>query len=429
MAKVFKPDRIRMSCAGYESVAHVPVLFDNEKRYCRVHNRYLREKALGEIGNGNLQPIEIHEPLADTSINNTASALGIHLDWCDATNNDWTLVDYKVGVLQFQNDMKSGRWSPTNKPLEASTANIRADEVTRFLSWAGQNNLRRPFAARYRESTRIITGVVTVVPAVSRSRRRIGRAKESRTASMAAGVWLPAPVVVRDWLQRLKERRGYAKYLAARFILETGTRADETVLITPDQIPQRETLEELARAGQIKAPVALEHTKGGRPRTILVAIPFLLDIRKWIDGKYMRLRWLWRKRTGKSPDNLLFLSDSRDHEGTAISYQTLYRCFKLKPGPKKWHPHFGRHAYACFTVLYALEREAKIARRTVSEMGADWAVSRGGWILKSLKKQLGHLNEQTTEMYLEWLSTAVGLAGIASGWHNYLAGDATEAEL
>jgi hypothetical protein len=30
---------------GFETVAHVPVLFDSNSRYCREFNRYLRERA------------------------------------------------------------------------------------------------------------------------------------------------------------------------------------------------------------------------------------------------------------------------------------------------------------------------------------------------------------------------------------------------
>jgi hypothetical protein len=45
MAKVVTPDPQRLTERGYESVAHVPVIFDSQGRYCREHNRYLRERA------------------------------------------------------------------------------------------------------------------------------------------------------------------------------------------------------------------------------------------------------------------------------------------------------------------------------------------------------------------------------------------------
>ena len=45
MAKVFHPDAGRLADRGYASVAHVPVIYDGDGRYCRAHNRYLRERA------------------------------------------------------------------------------------------------------------------------------------------------------------------------------------------------------------------------------------------------------------------------------------------------------------------------------------------------------------------------------------------------
>lgn len=48
MAKMFMPDPKRLSDLGFASVAHVPVLFDGKHRYCQIHNRFLRERALGE---------------------------------------------------------------------------------------------------------------------------------------------------------------------------------------------------------------------------------------------------------------------------------------------------------------------------------------------------------------------------------------------
>jgi hypothetical protein len=44
-AKVFFPDSKKLKRLGFESVAHVPVIFDGDHRYCCEYNRYLRERA------------------------------------------------------------------------------------------------------------------------------------------------------------------------------------------------------------------------------------------------------------------------------------------------------------------------------------------------------------------------------------------------
>ncbi len=45
MAALFFPDPSRLAELGYGRVAHVPVLFDSQGRYCREANRYLRSRA------------------------------------------------------------------------------------------------------------------------------------------------------------------------------------------------------------------------------------------------------------------------------------------------------------------------------------------------------------------------------------------------
>ena len=40
-----------------------------------------------------------------------------------------------------------------------------------------------------------------------------------------------------------------------------------------------------------------------------------------------------------------------------------------------------------------------------------------------LQRQFGHVDETTTQIYLKWLATAVGLAVMANGWHRFLADD------
>lgn len=422
MAKLYYPDAERLRGLGFESVADVPALFDRTERYCRAHNRYLRERALGEAGLGRPVPWDVENVPSAKTVENIARHLGVFVDWCDHRNIDWHNVDYKNGVLRFQNDMALGRWSLSGRTLAPRTANHHADEATAFLVWAADRGLRPAFDVKYkvvkRRSGAKLPGAGT---ALVRSRQ--GRRPESDSEDVKKVSFLPRPEQVAIWLQAVRQKKGYPKYLASRFVVEAGTRLSETIALEEHQIPSKETLEELVAAGQTSAPVTLVVTKGGKPRTISVAIAFLMEIREWLDGRWLTLRYLGHKRTKRPPSSRVFLSDARGFEGTPISKARLYDCFHtVEPRPARWHTHFGRHTYACFYVLHALEHEATAAGRALSDMGADWVVARGTWYLKTLRKQLGHASEETTDLYLRWLVTASGLAEAAAGWHNFLAG-------
>ncbi|MCI5076395.1 site-specific integrase [Oricola sp.] len=421
MTKLFYPHAERLRSLGFHAAAEVPVLFDASGRYCREHNRYLRERALGKAGIGDRVPWEADRIPLPKTLENAARYLGVFIDWCGFTKSDWRTLCYKVGVLAFQNDMALGRWSLSGRKNDPRTANQRADEAAAFLAWAADRGLREPFNIERRLLVRRTRSASSSRKGMRTDRSRLGRLPESRSKDVEKVGFLPRPQQVRDWLHAVRDQKGYAKYLASRFVLEAGTRLFETVAINEDQIPSREKLVELSSAGQLVAPVTLLVTKGGRPRTIFLAIPFLLEIRQWIEGKRLRLRYLWHKRKKAPPSPRLFLSDARGHEGTPISKARLYDCFReVNPRPTGWHTHAGRHTYACFFVLYALEDEAASAGRALSSMGADWIVARGTWYLKTLQKQLGHLSEETTELYLRWLVTASGLSSAATGWHSFL---------
>lgn len=150
MAKLFYPDAERLRGLGFESVADVPTLFDRAERYCRAHNRYLRERALGEAGLGRPAPWDAENVPSAKTVENIARHLGVFVDWCDHHNVDWRKIDYKNGILRYQNDMALGRWSLSGRKVSPRTANHRADEATAFLAWAADRGLRPAFEVKYK---------------------------------------------------------------------------------------------------------------------------------------------------------------------------------------------------------------------------------------------------------------------------------------
>lgn len=428
--KVFFPDAIRLEKLGFGPVANAPVLFDSRHVLARIPSRYLRERALGRWS-----PQASYEgPHLSSRVRPTRSTLAaaawqisIFLDWCEDRGQHWRTVAYD-DVLTFQNEMILGKWSKTGRRLQPSTANNRADEATSFLAWASWRGLRDSFPVPHTTRQRSVGGGRSSTGGTTLVRSRVGQAKTSRTREIVKVVAVPQPAEVRDWLLLVREVRGISKYLASKFILETGTRLEETISLDASQIPSAEAIADLRSRGRTAGYIDLVKTKGGRPRTIQVSLSFLEELRNWIDGRRLTLLLRYHKRTGKRPSDRLFVSDATGFEGIPIARHTLYDVFhEVRPAPAKWHPHFGRHTYACHWMFAALNLDAASERKSLRELGIEWIFARGGVYLRLLSKQLGHLDEMTTEIYLRWLATAVGIEEVAENWHRFLSSDADQA--
>ncbi|WP_407112436.1 site-specific integrase [Bradyrhizobium sp. LMG 9283] len=412
MVKVFQPNADRIAKLGFASVAHVPVIFDNRQRYCREYNRYLRERA--EL---DWRPSSSFLEPRSRTLKTIAENLGNWIRWCESKSLKWEKATYDH-ILAYQDDQDTGTWSAAGEPLARSTSNGRADDATYFLTWAAHRGLRGEFKVNFTVQQKRIAGrmrTVTVRPA---------RLKEPLGESQIDAFRLPQPVEVRDWLAAVRRRRGYAKYLVCRFMLETGVRLGEAEAFPLADWPSVEKIDDAAFAGDVFVPVLLSRgTKGGRHRTIRVPIELAREIRTWIDGPRNKYIFGLYKRDGKRTDNL-FVSDAPGFIGIPIRRHTIGDCFaKVTPRPKVWSPRKGRHAFACFFILYALDAEARAYKSTPAGMGVNWVHNRGTEWLKMLKRQYGHVDKVTTQIYLKWLATAIDLAEMANGWHRFLAGD------
>lgn len=420
MATLFFPEQTRLTQLGYGRVAHVPVLFDREGRYCREINRYLRARATLEW-HPSMDAISVGRDFPrPASLRSMAYELKNFTEWCCHRGLDWRCLSYDE-IETYQRELLDGRWAarPRHR-LKAGTANARADQATHFLRWASDRELRSPFKVPMIEKMRPVRSGRTSTASLAITRVRAGRAKRSNTEQVAKIVMLPTVEEVRGWLVSLRKRRGYAKALACRMIVEVGLRRMEVSGLTIDVIPSMEALEELRGRGHPSAPVSIAVTKGGRPRTVQIPLPLARELRTWIDTHRMTLTLRFKRRTGAMPSNWLFLSDAPGFEGIPLAGHTIYKAFKSAPRPATWHPHFGRHVFACFYVLQALKLDAAAAGGSVADQGADWLQLRGRFWLDMLRRQLGHVSEETTDLYLRWLATATSVASMANGWHDFL---------
>ncbi len=387
-------------------------MFDREGRYYRDLNRYLRERATLDWHPGGRSDYP-----ADRTLTGIAERLKNFIDWCGERNIDRSNATYE-DVLRYQREQISGAWS-TKGRLRASTANQRADEATNFLTWAAYRGLRDTFHVKRFFAGRARLGGYGTLMA------RAGRAKANETAKSTAAFVLPKQSAIKAWLKAVRAKRGYAKYLACRLILETGMRREEVARLDVEAWPAREAIDAASQLAQQTVPMEITITKGAKPRTVRIPTQFADRVRNWIDGKRLNytLRYfkLKRQRTQK-----LFLSDNAGAQGRPISAQTIYRCFtEVQPRSSSWSPHKGRHAFACYFLLEALAAEAGSAG--LASKGAGWIVSRGEFWIDMLRRQFGHVSRNTTEIYLRWVATSCGIAEIASSWHRYL-DDAEDAE-
>jgi hypothetical protein len=433
MATVFRPNADRLKTLGFASIAHVPVIFDSNEKYCRDLNRYLRERATLQwepTKRGNVLGRRQRFPKHATLLN-IAYCLSNFIEWCehqaeiakttaDKAKFDWRNLVYD-DLLRYQADQRNGIWSAHNRPLRPETANTRTDQATHFLTWAATRGLRSKLDVKLTTTRRILSFGNSTKPREVTHIVRAGTEPVSRSRAWQIAQRLPTPEEVRAWLRAVRNKRGLAKYLACRFILEAGPRRHEVEAVTIDQWPNNETLDHLKSKGQPYAVMELTITKGDIPRDIMIPLPFAYEVRAWIDGKRLRLEKKYFDRHKIAASRQIFLSDSKDFEGIPIADYTIYKCFReVNPRPPKWSPHLGRHAFACFFVWHALQCEAAASGKALSELGADWVANRGEWWLGILRRQLGHLDERTTEIYLRWLVTASGLADMANGWHAHL---------
>jgi integrase len=414
---VFKPDVQRLEALGYKDIATCPALF-NDRGYAHRQNRYLRDRATGrwvpKYRNG--PSGASGETLSACSNDNNTYSLKDFLSWCDEARLDPDAASYS-DVLDYQDDMASGAWSKKGQPLAAGTINPRGDEATFYLMWSADRGMRRPFdvtairAKRQPSGMRGSGQLVWVRP---------GRQKEDERS--LDDLILPSSESVRIWLSVILGHRGYAKMLACRTVIETGLRKAEVCNLNYSDWP---SAAKIAKAIQHRRPfvtMRVRRTKGSRPRVIMLSIRFAAMVREWLDKQRGALDLSFEKREGLSRSERLFVSDSKGHEGTPISGPTLYRCFKKKVpgGPETWFPHFGRHFFACTFILRGTSYDATLRGMTLASMGADWVHDRGNFWLKIVQRQLGHLSEQTTEIYLRWLVTSSQFAEIAAGYHSLL---------
>ena len=388
----------------------------------------MRQRALGqtvpvELGGGSIPTRQ--------SLTTFGRWLIDFLAWCDWAKTSWKDVTYTEDlVLRYQVSMTSGSWSASKQPLASSTVNNRMDEAVNFCAWAFRVGLRKkPFDVPYEQSYRKSGGLN------SRTHMVAFKSRKSKIRAAPVDLSLPTEIQVARWLASVSAKFGIVKMLMCRLATEAGLRRQEVVEwdlsylgTNPENWQVRDENVVLkiqyGAKGEKYADEFLPHGATpvsrtvGPARSIHVPLDLALDLLEYRNKLRPKLIKMYiDKATGpadkkrreveaRSWNHRLFLSE---YDGRPIRGPTLLKAFKINPPFKEWHTHLGRHYYACLYILRQLRLQWTSSSPAGTSPPPDWILFQGQAAMLMLRRQLGHISEQTTETYLVWLLHAFTL--------------------
>jgi integrase len=424
MAHQFSPDPTFLDQHGYGSVAHVPFILSANMRYEDDVNRYLRERATVDWhpNHRDGSPCGRVKVPSENTLAAIADDLENFLTYCEVNDISWRDLDYRTLLETYQADMLSGAWSVSGQPLAHSTVNRRVGSVCELLLWASDQKLRLAFNV-VRSRVRIHDRSGTAIS----NRYHVVEERAGKVRQHPSRLRIPTIAEIERWLAEIEVRRGMTKALACRSIIEMGWRLEEAALARVWQLPD---------PGEIEPgyPARMEicyGTKGdrqpgdpqkkGKLRTLRFDAGFL---RKLDDYKRLRrakaLALFGRLYPGKPKPDILFLSEQTGEPVTpAALYKAWHEC-KTLPF-EGWSPHTGRHAFACLTLLRLVRDEACLIGQATSALPKSVLLELSTNLISTyIRPVLGHVSEQTSTRYLEWLADHFMVAEHRAAWARFL---------
>ncbi|WP_417729587.1 hypothetical protein [Roseovarius sp.] len=381
------PDRLAEHSPEFSVLSHIPIVLHPTGAVFTEATDYLRDRALMIWRNGRRK-----SPSAG-SVRQFAYNLSNFLDWCDEMDLDWRGIDRghdaePRSLVGYARMMADGRWSDDG-PISRATIEARLSVALDYLSYAA--------AAPRRWRGSFDDAPILGYGQVASADRRCA---------------IPSKADVATWLDRLRVETYPAQHLMTQAIFETGLRREEAVAIRSSQIPPPEAF----YPGPYQHIEISYGTKGGRdpadsdrkgkPRTIRVRTDFLE--RLYLHARNPKERpaalAVFRERHPgeKAPDHLFLNPET----GSPYSIAQPNKLFKrAAPAPMSpWTPHMGRHFWACWTLLELLQEEAHLAGLRRGDLLPSTLKEFGHSSLLRLKQYLGHVSEETTDIYLAWAS-------------------------
>lgn len=349
----------------------------------------------------------------ENTLTKVANCLVNLFGWLEKRKYDWQTIEYDPDLLEYAEDMQSGFWSRDKSALSPSTVNSRMDYASDFLVWASARDLRAPFIVPMGISRHRFATGTSMRPSTKHSKVRAGRVRLD-----PIDLRLPEIAELRSWILEVERRKGYTKALSCRTILGSGIRREEAAMLPLDFIPLRRSEWNVGKDNRVRFKVT-EGTKGGKKRIVTIPLQLAEELHTYRTTKRVRAQadWIKSHRGEPKPDRLFLGS----YDGTPLSAATIYDAWTSASLFLGWSPHLGRHTWACYELLDALRQEAITARLAPGSVPIGWLESTTKTLIGIVvQPNLGHIDEETTRTYVQWLRFQLALPAAYSAWQDFL---------
>lgn len=419
---------------GFGAEEGFPYIFDGQMRYHRIANQFLLDLGKGVWSLKTRGTSPSMRPTAAT-MRHYAHSVGNYLEFCEAAGVDPLKTEYLALLQQYQQAMLDGRWSARNERLSGKTVNVRVDAAIMFLTWAADKGMRKSFVVpTFRRSIALGRQHSSGVKSTKEVEARKGKVRVA-----ARRLRMPQESEVVQWLLRM-QGRSQTEALIAELILESAIRREEAACWRLDTLPldpQDWEIDSSKPQADQQVRVTIRYgTKGpdfgsdhgdkiGPERQIHIPLQMaqkLHDYREYVRPQAIRTL-LKQARNGREAKALregavrLFL---HPQTGERYTGQQIYDGWTAPSVdcPKGWHPHTGRHFWACTLLWRHLQSDAALAEalvnassRSAVSVGIKSALmgTVGDFINLTIKPQLGHVSSETTMIYVQWVADRLKL--------------------
>lgn len=430
--KVVSTDPHLLAQAGFEKVAHVPVIFDSTPGYARLPSQFLIDRALG-VWDPKWQGARPNpQPPSRASMKNFAHWLCNSLEWAEVRGINLMTADYTTVLIgRYQEEMLKGIWSSRGEPLSAETVNARVQTALEFQMWCADKKHREPF---------LIPTVTRTYMAGSHKNSKSHEAKtvESRKGKVKVNkrtLSFPTDEEIKAWRQRIHDQPvvGATEGLMVDHVLNTAIRREELACWRVDTLPLDPRDWKIINPNQPEEvqQVIVEIQFGAKGREFYVdeygdkvgpqgAIHVPLWLANQIHGYRNKDRVQALKQATKGvrdPAKARRILDQSVHlyinakTGRRYSGAQIYEFWTKVEGPSHWSPHLGRDWWACQYLWQKMQEHVALIKqvRGLANPHVDHPLVRAlrdtvqTVIQFDIQPQLRHVSSQTTGIYLQWL--------------------------
>lgn len=424
LAYLIKSDPDECERLGIAALSHIPGVWSAGFEPISDAIDYLIAKGTGKwSGGGERSSYAAFKSLSTASMTAYGNDVVTFFDWCESQSIDWHTAETIDLVVAYKSSLdERGNLRPKRRRLAASTINRRVGTALDFLAFCraryggGSTSSRLEIASsvRCRKShSKMRSSDATIV-------------KSTKSKVHPKALRLPTISELNCWLSALREKHGISPYLISKTIVGVGLRAEEALLLRADQLPP------IPAAGSTTARMEITFgTKGGRdpqdpdrrgkPRYVRVPITLLKELHGYATGH--RKLCLHRYHKDKRADDVpkeLFLSR---YTGMRYSYSRFYELWTSPRLPfDHFSPHIGRHTWACYTLLEKIKNEIELSVGVDGPLASIATNLHQNLIETWVSTQLGHVDDRTSLMYLNWVMEELDIKSHQNSWWDFLDG-------